>query len=146
MTSAPAGLLAETAELFVAAHRLLDPVRMEAYEAMGLTLPQIKIMMAVRATPGLNGRALAAQLGITASAVSQHVERLVNRGLLRRMGDAEDRRRVILELTDEGEASLNNLHAAANKLAEAVLATLPPGDLDVLHRVLAELVQANPLA
>lgn len=142
-------LLTETADLFVKAHRLLDPVRLQLYEAMNLTLPQIKIMAQVEARPGLNGRALADSLGITASAVSQHVERLVKRGLLTRTGDLDDRRRVVLELTPEGQRALADVHQQAHDLAAKVLTPLAGPQLEALNEVLTRLLAAQasePLA
>ncbi len=136
-------LLIETAALFVRASRLLDPVRLQFYEGMGLTLPQVKIMMQVEAQPGLSGRTLAANLGITASAVSQHVDRLVRRGLMQRTEDPDDRRRLSLELTASGHQALNDLMRAAHDLAAEVLKTLGKAELGSLHQGLGALMAAR---
>lgn len=45
---------------------------------------------------------LAAHMGVTASTMSLHVERLVRRGYVRRDRDAGDRRRVRLRLSEAG--------------------------------------------
>ena len=45
---------------------------------------------------------LPAELGVTKQAVSQAVDILVTKGYVERRGDAGDRRRVVLELTDRG--------------------------------------------
>ncbi len=133
-------LLVDTAALFVQASRLLDPVRLQFYEGLGLTLPQVKIMMQVEAQPGLSGRALAATLGITASAVSQHVDRLVRRGLMQRTEDPDDRRRLSLELTASGHQALADLMRAVHDLAAEELKTLASADLGSLHQGLAALM------
>ncbi|MGI9022096.1 MAG: MarR family winged helix-turn-helix transcriptional regulator [Acidimicrobiales bacterium] len=52
---------------------------------------------------------LATELGVSASTVSRVVDRLVQAGWARRQPDAEDRRRLLLELTDAGRAAAGNL-------------------------------------
>jgi DNA-binding MarR family transcriptional regulator len=70
------------------------------------------------------GQDLPAELGVTKQAVSQVIEILVNRGYLERRSDASDRRRVVLELTDQGqqvvEAVLRGVAAVDRQLRERV--------------------------
>ncbi|MGA2527962.1 MAG: MarR family transcriptional regulator [Acidimicrobiales bacterium] len=74
---------------------------------------------------------LATGIGVTKQAVSQLIDTLVNRGYLRRSLDADDRRRISLELTERGRQVLE----AAKRGAHAV-------DLQLLERVLPEQVEA----
>src|SRR5688572_4812493 len=99
---APSALdeLERVARLYIRAASALDAVRLHAWESMGLTFPQLRILFRVRDEPGMDVRRLAKQMGISSSAVSQQVERLVSRDLLHRRDNPEDRRRVHLELTE----------------------------------------------
>src|SRR5690625_6680588 len=54
--------------------------------------------------PGASVGELADHVGISRPAATQGVDRLVWRGLVQRIGDTEDRRRVHLQLTARGEA------------------------------------------
>jgi len=67
-----------------------------------VTLPQLRVLFAVRRTPGILTRGLAQEVGTTVSTTSGLVSKLVARGLLARMDGAEDRRQSPLYLTDAG--------------------------------------------
>jgi DNA-binding MarR family transcriptional regulator/catechol 2,3-dioxygenase-like lactoylglutathione lyase family enzyme len=66
------------------------------------------------------------ELAVTKQAVSQTVDALVTRGYLERSPDPDDRRRVVLELTDRGEevveATMRGIDAVDRQLAERVSA------------------------
>jgi DNA-binding MarR family transcriptional regulator len=69
---------------------------------------------------------LPAGLGVTKQAVSQAIDILVNRGYLTRSPDQDDRRRVVLELTDRGhqvvDVATRAVDAVDRQLAERVSA------------------------
>jgi DNA-binding MarR family transcriptional regulator/catechol 2,3-dioxygenase-like lactoylglutathione lyase family enzyme len=82
---------------------------------------------------------LPAELGVTKQAVSQVVDILVTKGYLERRGDAGDRRRVVLELTDRGRevvaAVQRGVDAVDHQLAEQV----PSGQIDAMRSALIAL-------
>jgi DNA-binding MarR family transcriptional regulator len=67
---------------------------------------------------------LPAELGVTKQAVSQAIDKLVNRGYLNRRPDPGDRRRIALELTERGqqavEAAARGMEAVDRQLEERV--------------------------
>ena len=81
--------------------RLARELRKET-EQLGITSRQVTLLWLVRVNPGMSLRELAAEEGISAPALSGHVDRLEKAGLLARVRDDADRRRVGLELTEEG--------------------------------------------
>ena len=97
-------------ELRPALLRLARNVRRET-EALGVTSHQVTLLWLVRSSPGLSLRELAAQEGISAPSLSGHVDRLESAGLLRRIRSTDDRRRVGLELTEQGRALLKRVRA-----------------------------------
>ena len=80
-------------------------------EQLGITSRQVTLLWLIRLNPGLSLRELAAEEGISAPALSGHVDRLERAGLLQRARDADDRRRVGLALTEEGERLLRRVRA-----------------------------------
>lgn len=90
--------------------RLARELRKET-EQLGITSRQVTLLWLVRINPGMSLRELAAEEGISAPALSGHVDRLEKAGLLARVRDAGDRRRVGLALTDEGERLLKRVRA-----------------------------------
>jgi DNA-binding MarR family transcriptional regulator len=90
--------------------RLARELRKET-EQLGITSRQGTLLWLIRLNPGLSLRELAAEEGISAPALSGHVDRLEKAGLIARVRDEEDRRRVGLTLTEEGERLLRRLRA-----------------------------------
>ncbi len=90
--------------------RLARELRKET-EQLGITSRQGTLLWLIRLNPGLSLRQLAAEEGISAPALSGHVDRLENAGLIARVRDEADRRRVGLTLTEDGERLLRRLRA-----------------------------------
>lgn len=141
--TAPAGdstrdeLLQAAAHLVMRTAAVLDPVRLQAWEEMGLTLAQLRILFRVRAQPGADVRRIAADIGITPSAVSQQVDKLVTRGLLSRQDKPEDRRYVQLQLTEAGHEATGQIRTVSRERVHAMLAHLSDDELRDLRRSLS---------
>lgn len=139
-------LLHDTAGLYTRAARVLDSVRLQVWESMGVTFPQLRILFRVRGHPGIDVRGLAQGLGISPSAASQQVDKLVARGLLDRREDPDDRRHVRLELTDLGRQAAGEISRASRSHVESVLSALSTDDLSELRRLLDRVVTAASAA
>lgn len=132
---------------FVRATRLLDRVRLHVWDERGITLPQLRILFQVRETPGIGGRELARALDVSASNITQQVDKLEARGLLARAGRPEDRRQVSHTLTAEGVAVAGEISSAARAELSSLLGQLTPGERADLTRVLNRVVAiANNVA
>ncbi len=88
--------------------RLTRELRRET-EQFGITGRQATLLWLVKGSPGLTLRALAEMEGISPPALSGHIDRLERSGLLVRVRSTEDRRRVGLELTPEGDRLLRSV-------------------------------------
>ncbi len=86
------------------------------YGCSDLSLAQFNLLMAVQTHGAITGGELAVLLGVSPPSVSVMVERLVERGLLVRERSKEDRRKVVLRISND-EA----LHLA--RIEEQVLAS-----------------------
>ena len=69
---------------------------------------EIHTVRAVGENPGVNVTALAEHMGVTKGAVSQMVNRLVKKGLIRKGRAPDNAREVRLELTDVGWTGFQN--------------------------------------
>lgn len=90
--------------------RLARELRKET-ETLGVTARQVTLLWLIRQNPGLSLRELAAEEGISAPALSGYVDRLERAGLIERMRDPHDRRRVGLTLTEDGSRLLKRVRA-----------------------------------
>ena len=108
-------------------------------EALGVTSHQVTLLWLVRSRPGLSLRELAAEEGISAPSLSAHVDRLEAAGLLRRVRSTDDRRRVGLELTREGQSLLKRVRARRTTWLAARVALLSDDERERLDAALPAL-------
>jgi DNA-binding MarR family transcriptional regulator len=134
--------LLDIAHLFGRSARLLDPIRLQVWDHLGIAQPQLRILFRVRTNPGIDLRGLAAELGISPSAASQQVDKLVERRLLDRRPDLRDRRRLQLELTELGTAATRAISGAAIDYVVSLLSELDDDELLSLKRALQTVISA----
>lgn len=101
-----------------------------------LTLRQLQVLAMLRRTPDATGQGLAETMGVSTPTVSGLVDRVASKGWVDRRPDPEDRRRVLLRLTAEGEALLTGMESPAAGIRERLLARLDEAELADLARLL----------
>jgi DNA-binding MarR family transcriptional regulator len=118
--------------------------RQEAvFGRFGLGRGEVGALSALRIA-GPSHRLSPTQLGrglmLSSAGVTSRIDRLERRGLVRRLPDPNDRRGVIIELTDEG-LEVVDAAAAANTVSEReLLQRLEPDELATLERLLRKLL------
>jgi DNA-binding MarR family transcriptional regulator len=129
----PVTLSAETvaAELRPILLRMARELRKETGQ-LGITARQATLLWLVKRSPGLSLAELAAEEGISSPAMSGHVDRLEKAGLLERVRSSEDRRRIGLRLTEEGERLLRRVRARRTTWLANRLTTLEPEELEAV--------------
>ncbi|NLU73875.1 MarR family transcriptional regulator [Streptomyces sp. HNM0575] len=86
-----------------------------------LTGPQFAVLTAVDAAPGHDQSAMASAVALDTSTMADVARRLERRGLIVRRTAADDGRRKLLYLTDEGESALREADDRARALDERLL-------------------------
>ena len=107
-----------------------------------LTMPQLKALMVICGRNGVSGRDLGYALGVGPSTVSALVDRLVERGWVRREEDADDRRIVRAIPTPEGADLVARLRTVRRERLARLLAHVADDDLILVTRALRLLTQA----
>ena len=133
------------AELRPVLLRLARDLRRET-EQLGVTPRQATLLWLVKRSPGLSLAELAAEEGISPPALSGHIDRLERAGLIERQRSSEDRRRVGLRLTDEGERLLRRVRARRTTWLAGRLGSLTPDELETIAAAvpaLRRLVEEN---
>ena len=134
--SVPAGAV-EAALLVVES---LDALQGRGHESMpGGPIPpsQLRALLAIERSEGMNLRSLGEALASKAPAVSRLCDRLQADGLLERVPSPNSRREVELRLSRRGHALLAEYRAARVKELQAVLASMSTTDLAHLIRGMA---------
>jgi DNA-binding MarR family transcriptional regulator len=100
--------------LLEATPRVFRAVRMAIadLEAPALTIPQFRALQFVAMHSGASLSATAEFLGLTLPSTSKLVDQLVKRTMLRRADAQDDRRRIMLRITERGDALLKNAQEA----------------------------------
>lgn len=118
--------------------RLARELRRES-EDLGVTSRQVTLLWLIRSRPGLSLRELAAEERISAPALSGHVDRLVRAGLVERVREVDDRRRVGLALTEDGTRLLRRVRARRTSWLADHLRELEPADTDAIEAAIEPL-------
>jgi DNA-binding MarR family transcriptional regulator len=126
--------------------RLARELRKEA-RAFGVTGGQAGLLAVVERLAPIGLGRLAAEEGVSPPAMSKHVDRLAEAGLVRRVAGASgDRRRVEIELTDAGKRLLRRIRSQRTAWLAERLQQLDTQGLAAVDRAiepLAELLVAN---
>ncbi|MCP4584138.1 MAG: MarR family transcriptional regulator [candidate division Zixibacteria bacterium] len=98
---------------------------------------EIHTIMIIGGKQGLGVADLAGRLGITKGAVSQMVNRLVDKGFINKSQDPDNGKRVILELTNKGKIayySHEKMHEETDKELIKYLKSLKAKELSVIEK------------
>ena len=118
----------------------------EPWLELDMSTPQLKALLLISEEEEIRMRELARRLGGSFSNATVLVDRLVDRGLVERLADPEDRRVVLVRTADEGQQLIEQLITSWRTLSPPLLEALAPEDLSKVHealRVLLEAVQQN---
>ena len=119
--------------------RLARELRREA-RAFGVTGGQAALLAAVERRGRIGLGELAAGEGVSAPAMSKHVDRLEQAGLVSRVpGSSGDRRRVDIELTVEGQRVLRRVRSHRTAWLAARLDQLGPSELATIDAAIEPL-------
>jgi DNA-binding MarR family transcriptional regulator len=128
------------AELRPVLLRLARELRKET-EQLGITARQATFLWLVKRSPGLSLAELAAEEGISPPAMSGHVDRLERAGLLVRERSTDDRRRVGLRLTEDGERIMRRIRARRTTWLADRLRTLEANELESIEAAMPSLLK-----
>ncbi|KHK04323.1 MarR family winged helix-turn-helix transcriptional regulator [Desulfovibrio sp. TomC] len=124
---------------------------MRSQSAPDLRVPELRSLAFLRCNPGSNLTDLAEYIGVSLPSMSKLVDTLTARGFIVRTPDAQDRRRVRLDLTETGLGILAKAREAVKASFAAKLAKLAPQDVErvtasmnLLHALFAITPETGP--
>ena len=123
-----------------AVFRIVRELRRESRD-LGASPEQISLLVAIKYAPGIGVRDLAAAERVSAPALSNHVDRLERDGLVTRTPSADDRRRVGLALTDEGQRLLRRVRSRRTAWLASRLGRLSAAELAAVEAAIAPLAR-----
>jgi DNA-binding MarR family transcriptional regulator len=114
----------------------------EECKAYGITPVQYGVLTALFHRPGIDQATLGAEVGIDRTNAADVVERLAERGLVRRAKSAADRRMMLAWLTADGSGLTREMHGAMQRAQERLLEVLTPAERKGFLALLGKLVDA----
>ena len=115
---------------------------LEPWLGLEMSTPQLKALLLISEEEGIRMRDLAHRLGGSFSNATVLVDRLVDRGLVERLAEPQDRRVVLVRATKDGRRLIEQLVASWRTLSAPLLETLAPEDLATVHEALHVLLKA----
>jgi DNA-binding MarR family transcriptional regulator len=109
---------------------------------LDMSTPQFKALLLISEEAGIRMRELARKMGGSFSNATVLVDRLVERGLVERLAEPEDRRVVLVRVSEEGRRLIEKLVTSWRAISPSLLETLAPKDLDKVHDALRILLKA----
>lgn len=105
----------------------------------GMTLPQMHTLEVLGIRGSMRMKELAEAMGITTGTLTVLVDRLEDKGCVRRVPHDTDRRSINVELTGEGRALFEEHDRLHLRLTEELVSACPPGDREALLRCLTSM-------
>lgn len=125
-------------------NRQIHSGRLGGWEALEMTIPQIKTLVLLERMGPLRMGTIALHFDRALSATTAVVDRLVEKNLVHRRSDPKDRRLVICELTDVGKEAMTEFWRIGNDRLKIVADTLDAEDLEKVVRSLELIRKAEP--
>jgi len=125
------------------AFRELFPIVPKEWLRLELTMPQLKVVLLLFTGGPVRMSVIASDLGVSLATATGVVDRLVQRGLVVREGDPEDRRVVLCRLSEKGEEVMGGLWQVSREQVRRLMRVLAPQQLELIAKALEALVQAG---
>jgi DNA-binding MarR family transcriptional regulator len=106
------------------------------WSRIDLTVQQIKTLAALWGHPALRMRALSELLGVNLSTMTGIIDRLVERNFVERGSDPEDRRIVLVQLSDAGRDEIGHIMRLGQAQFEALLEFIATDDLPIVAQAM----------
>lgn len=136
---------AEVEEILNSFTEIMSGLMIDQYQKqiteLELTLPQAQVLRVLRRGPMQTGQ-LAAEMRISAPAITQLTDRLIRKGLIERSAAADDRRCVIVGLSSDGRCLVDKFNRRRQEIFDEALAELSETERKQAVEVLGKVVKA----
>lgn len=124
-------------------HQIHSALFLEECKAFNITPVQYGLMSTLLQHSGSDQRSLGVEIGIDRTNVADVLERLAERGLVRRERSETDRRSMNAYLTDEGRELVEQMYASMAQAQQRLLEPLAPEFRPAFLAMLTQLVEGN---
>jgi DNA-binding MarR family transcriptional regulator len=119
----------------VVANRVSHCLERMYSEQFGLSVPGWRVMAYLGRYAPLSAKEVAQGTAMDQVQVTRAITQMASIGLISRRVDGEDRRRVVLRLSQKGQQAYSQIVPLAQAIERTLLATLTPPERDMLNRL-----------
>jgi DNA-binding MarR family transcriptional regulator len=119
-----------------------EPILLRLWDSRGLTTTQLRLLFTLLQGDGVSVSSLGQSMGISPSAMTGIIDRLVRSKLIRRKMDHRDRRLVRIYLTPESKGILEEMDAAGRAYVNEIIRHLGRERVETLVDSLSEFLEA----
>lgn len=105
------------------------------------TMLQVQALKTIQENSPITASELASKLQMSPSAITQMTDRLIKTKFIARKTDKNDRRLILLSLTNEGEEHLNSILKKMEQKANQILAPISTQDLQKIVNIFENFLQ-----
>lgn len=120
-------------------HTIMRSVAAVFEDRFGISIPEWKVLAIIHEAPGLSAVAVARCANMDTVAVSRAVTKLMDVGYVVRDLDTEDRRRSVLNLSEEGHALHSQVAPVALDIEKSLFDELSDEEMQVFEKVMQKL-------
>ncbi len=102
-----------------------------------LSVPKALLLLEISPEVGENPKTLAAKLDLESSSMTGLLDRLEKKGFIERRPDPNDRRSILIFLTQSGITARQNIKALVEKLDRKVQEALSADDVKAFRRIIS---------
>ncbi|MEP9352543.1 MarR family transcriptional regulator [Xanthobacter sp. KR7-65] len=124
-------------------HQIHSAMFLEECKAFNITPVQYGLMTTLLQHSGSDQRTIGVEVGLDRTNVADVLERLAERGLVRRARSEKDRRSMNAYLTEEGRALVDQMYGSMVRAQERLLEPLDPEFRPAFLAMLSQLVDGN---
>lgn len=110
---------------------------------VSVTMPQAKVLQILIAEGPMGVTSIAARLGVSPSTGSEHIDKLVDHGLVERRQGATDRRQLLVTITDAGREAVDRFQELGRRHLGELLSGLDDAGLETVRRAVGLLADAT---
>lgn len=120
--------------MYITAHAIRSELE-QLFRPLSLTGMQYSILTMIEANGGMSSAEVSRRFFVTPQTMNQTIQGLVQQGLIDKQRDPDNRRVLILGLTDEGRALLVKADAIADQVERETFSVLDDAELAMLRKL-----------
>lgn len=135
-------LIEHVLELEERVFQAMHPIAPKEWLSVDLTMPQLKILLLLFTDGPARMGFLTSSLGVSMATTTGIADRMVERGLIVRESDPEDRRVVVCKLSEKGREMASHLWQLRQAQARGLLERMTTPQIKLISKAMEVILQA----